>query len=81
MVKEPHVIKVRPMGIFGSYDLSELTNTQIVGYGVSFKSSDTSVLKVHPDGTINPISAGDATVTVKSGGGLTYSIDVHVSQE
>ena len=80
-LKEPHVIKVRPMGIFGSYDVRELTNTQIVGYGVSFTSSDTSVIKVHPDGTINPVSAGDASVTVRSGGGLSYSIDVNVSQE
>lgn len=77
-VKDPHVIKVRPMGIFGNYDIRELTNTLIVGFGVSFTSSDTSVLTMLPDGTLTPVSAGDATVTVRSAGGYEYSIDVHV---
>ena len=79
-VKEPIVIKVRPMAIFGNYDVKELTNTQIVGYGVSFSSSDNSVCTVHPDGTLTPVSAGDARVTARAGGGQEYSIEVHISQ-
>ncbi|MCR4670482.1 MAG: glycoside hydrolase [Saccharofermentans sp.] len=79
-VKEPIVIKVRPMAIFGNYDLKELTNTQIVGYGVSFTSSNNSVCSLHPDGTLVPVSPGDATVTVRAGGGFEYSIEVHVTQ-
>lgn len=78
-VKDPHVIKVRPMAVFGNYDIKELTNIQIVGYGVTFTSSDTSVLYLIPDGTLTPVAAGDATVTVRSAGGLEYSIKVHVS--
>ena len=77
-VKDPHVIKVRPMGIFGNYDIRELTNTLIVGFGVSFTSSDTSVVTILPDGTLTPVSAGDAKVTVRSAAGYEYSIDVHV---
>ena len=78
-VRDPHVIKVRPMAVFGNYDIKELSNVQIVGYGVTFTSSDTSVLYLLPDGTLTPVSAGDAIVTVRSGGGLEYSINVHVS--
>ncbi len=79
-VKEPIVIKVRPMAIFGNYDLKELSNMQIMGYGVTFSSSDNSVCSVSPDGTLSPRSEGESTITVRSGGGLKYEIEVHVSQ-
>ena len=79
-VKEPIVVKVRPMAIFGNYDLKELSNMQIMGYGVTFSSSDNSVCSVSPDGTLSPRSEGESTITVRSGGGLKYEIEVHVSQ-
>jgi hypothetical protein len=79
-VRDPYVIKVRPMAVFNNYDLHELSNTEIISYGVTFRSSDRSVCTVSGDGTVVPVSTGDAVITVNSGTGIGYSIDVHVRE-
>ncbi|MCR4807897.1 MAG: Ig-like domain-containing protein, partial [Lachnospiraceae bacterium] len=79
-VKEPHVIKVRPMAVFENYDIRELGNTGILGYGVTFSSSNPSVASVLGDGTVTPISPGSTVVTARTGGGIEYSVNVNVTE-
>ncbi|MBR4720033.1 MAG: hypothetical protein IKP31_07315, partial [Lachnospiraceae bacterium] len=76
-VKEPFIVKVRPMAVFEGYEMHELTNEEILRYGISFRSSDGSVCRVSGDGTVTPVSAGEAKITVK-GGGHQYDINVNV---
>lgn len=76
-VKEPFIVKVRPMAVFEGYEMHELTNEEILRYGVSFRSSNSSVCRVSGDGTVTPGSAGEAKITVKAGG-FKYEIDVNV---
>ena len=80
-VREPIVIKVRPMAVFNNYDIHELSNTEILSYGVTFSSSDRSVCTVSGDGTLTIHSPGDATVTASSGSGIKYSINIHVKED
>ena len=79
-LKEPYIVKIRPMAVFESYEMHELTNMELLSHGVTFSSSDTSVCRVAGDGTITPVSAGEATVSVGCGG-LGYDIKVVINKE
>ena len=75
-IAEPYIIKIRPMAVFGNYDVHELTNEEIIRYGVTFSSSDTDLCSVGADGTILALKEGETQVTVKSGNGLEYTVDI-----
>ena len=77
-VKEPFIVKVRPMAVFEGWEMHELSNMEILSYGVSFRSSDSSVCRIAGDGTITPVSAGETVITVRSGNGQEYDIIVSV---
>lgn len=76
--KEPFIVKVRPMAVFEGYEMHELTNAEILSYGVTFKSSDGSVCRVSGDGTVTPVSVGEAVITARSGNGQEFKVDVSV---
>ena len=77
-VNEPFIVKVRPMAVFEGWEMHELSNMEILNYGVSFRSSDSSVCRIAGDGTITPVSAGDSVITVRSGNGQEYDIKINV---
>jgi hypothetical protein len=78
---EKFIVKVRPMAVFEGYEMHELTNEEIIRYGVSFSSSDSSVFSVSGDGTITPHAPGKASIKVRSAGGEGYEINVEVKQQ
>ncbi len=63
-----------------SQKLSVVTEPAGNEYALSFSSSDSDVLTVAADGTINAVKAGDAVVTVKSGS-LEAKCDVRVVRD
>lgn len=75
-IQNPYIIKVRPMAVFGNYDVHELTNEEIIWYGITFSSSDMSLCSVGADGTVLPLKEGETQITVKSRSGLEYTVDV-----
>jgi len=77
-VNEPIILKVRPMAVFGNYDIREMSGYELTAYEIEFKSSNPYVCTVEKDGTIKPIQAGDAVITV-SAEGCRCTIDVHVT--
>lgn len=77
-VKEPFIVKIRPMAVFEGWEMHELTNMEILNYGVSFRSSDNSVCRVSGDGTVTSVSAGEALVTVRSGSGIEDKVMITV---
>ena len=78
MLNDPFIIKIRPMAVFEGFEMHELSNEEILKYGVSFSSSNRSVCTVGGDGTVTPKSAGEAILRVKSGNGKGYDIRVIV---
>ncbi len=75
---QPYIIKVRPMAVFGDYRVRELTGIEIMKYGVTFVSQDTSICEVKADGTLIPVSTGETVVDVSNENGLSYSIKVRI---
>ena len=78
-VNEPIVLKIRPMAIFGDYELQEMSEYDIKVHNIEFKSSDVSVCIVEEDGKIRPIAPGTAVITVQ-GENCRYTLDVYVSE-
>jgi hypothetical protein len=78
-VIQPYIIKIRPMGMYSDYSIRELTGRDLLNYGITFESEDESICYTHEDGTVVPVSVGDTVINVRSGDGLSYSIDVHVT--
>ncbi len=78
-VNEPIIIKIRPMAIYGDYDVDELSGYSININNIKFRSSDESVCTVKKDGTIKPHSAGTSVITVECES-CKYTIDVYVSE-
>ena len=78
-VKEPIILKVRPMAVFGDYELHELSGYELNAYDIKFSSSDTSVCSVKKDGTLKPISPGEAVITVEAEN-CRCSIDIIVRE-
>ena len=74
----PYATQIRPLVTFRDYSFAELSLEDIVSYGLSFTSSDTSVCEAGPDGMLIPLSAGDADIVVSCGEGLSYRVPVHV---
>ena len=78
-VNEPIVLKIRPMAIFGDYELQEMSEYDIKVHNIEFRSSDVSVCIVEEDGKIRPIAPGTAVITVQ-GENCRYTLDVYVSE-
>lgn len=78
-VNEVFIVKVRPMAVFGDYDLHELSGYELNAYNVKFTSSDTSVCTISKDGTITPIHPGSSVITVDSDD-CKYTIEVYVTE-
>ena len=76
---QPFVIKIRPMAVFDNLRLHELTGRELISYGVSFSSEDENICIVRDDGTLVPVSVGDTVVNVMTKAGLSYSVDVHIT--
>ena len=81
MLDDPFIIKVRPMAVFEGWEMHELSNEEILKYGVYFSSSNKSVCTVGGDGTVYPKSAGEAILKVKSGNGKGYDIRVNIKDD
>ena len=75
---QPYIIKVRPMAVFENYRLHELAGMDLIRYGVTFESEDTSICEVYRDGTIAPVSPGDTVIKVNTEDGVGYSVDIHI---
>ncbi|MCR5301371.1 MAG: glycoside hydrolase [Lachnospiraceae bacterium] len=78
-VGEPIILKVRPMAVFEDYSIHELSGYERSAYEITFRSSDTSVCSISADGTLTPIGAGSAVITVTSED-CKYTVDVYVSE-
>lgn len=78
-VNEPIIVKVRPMAVFGDYDISELSGYSININNIKFRSSNESVCTVKKDGTIKPVSPGTSVITVECET-CKYTLDVYVSE-
>ena len=76
---QPFVIKIRPMAVFDNLRLHELTGRELITYGVTFSSEDENICIVREDGTLVPVSVGDTVVNVMTKAGLSYSVDVHIT--
>lgn len=76
---QPYIIKVRPMAVFDNLRLHELTGRELITYGVTFSSEDESVCEVREDGTLVPVAVGDTVVSVMTESGISYSVDVHIT--
>ena len=76
---QPYVIKIRPMAVFDNLRLHELTGRELMTYGVTFSSEDDSVCEIREDGTLVPVSVGDTVVNVMTKSGISYSVDVHIT--
>ena len=76
---QPFVIKIRPMAVFANLRIHELTGRELVTYGVTFSSEDENICIVREDGTLVPVSVGDTVVNVMTKSGLSYSVDVHIT--
>ena len=78
-VNEMIVVKVRPMAIFGDYDLQEFTERDISLHEITFRSSNESVCIVDEEGIIYPVAPGASVITVQHEN-CRYTIEVHVSE-
>ena len=72
------ILQVRPMAVFDNYDIHELSGYEINANNITFRSSDESVCTIEKDGTITPVSAGTAVITVDADN-CRYTLDVYVS--
>ena len=78
-VIQPYIIKIRPMGIYSDNTIHELTGRELLNYGIRFECEDDSICEVRDDGSVIPLSVGDTVIRVSSEVGLSYSIDIHVT--
>ncbi|MCR5686634.1 MAG: exo-alpha-sialidase [Lachnospiraceae bacterium] len=78
-VKEPIILKVRPMAVFGDYDIHELSGYEINAYDIHFSSGDLSVCRVEKDGTIKIVAPGQTVITVE-GENCRYTLDINVRE-
>ncbi|MCR5591603.1 MAG: hypothetical protein K6F73_08715 [Lachnospiraceae bacterium] len=78
-VKEPIILKVRLLAVFGDYELHELSGYEINSYNIKFSSSDLSVCQVKKDGTLKPISPGKTVINAK-GDNCTFTLEVYVRE-
>ena len=75
---QPIIIKIRPMAVFEDYSLEELSGYEINSNNLKFRTSDASVVRVSKDGTLKPVSSGQAVITVEADN-CRYTVDVYVN--
>lgn len=75
---QPIIVKIRPMAVFGDYDLEELSDFEITSNNIRFRSSDSTIVRVGKDGTLTPVSNGSAVITVEADN-CRYTVDVYVN--
>ncbi len=78
-VIQPYIIKIRPMGIYSDNTIHELTGRELMTYGVKFECENEGVCEVRDDGQIIPVAVGDTKVHVSTEDGLSYTIDIHMT--
>ncbi len=78
-MNEPIILKVRPMAIFGDYDIRELSGYELKAYDIRFKSSNPYACTIDEDGTVTPVGTGDSVISVISDD-CRFTIDVHVTE-
>ena len=76
---QPYVLKIRPMAVFDNLRLHELTGRELITYGVEFYSEDENICIVRDDGTLVPVAVGDTVVNVMTKSGMSYSVDIHIT--
>ena len=80
-LNDPFIVKIRPMAVFESWEMHELSNEEILKYGVIFVSSNEKVCEVETDGTVHPKAVGEAKIDIVSLDGISYEIWVKVSED
>lgn len=78
-VIQPYIIKIRPMGMYSDNSIHELTGRDLLNHGIKFECEDDSICEVRDDGSVIPLAVGDTVIKVSSKEGLSYSIDIHVT--
>ncbi|MCR4657000.1 MAG: hypothetical protein K5770_12335 [Lachnospiraceae bacterium] len=76
----PYCIAVRPIMRYENYSIRELLDDSINQYGVSFRSENEALCIVRDDGVIVPLSTGDTRVAVSCSEGLSFEVDVHITE-
>ncbi len=75
----PYAVAIRPLMRYNDYTLSEITYTTLISRGLTFESQDPEICTVRADGLIMPVAAGETQVRVTCGSGLSYMVDVEVT--
>lgn len=78
-VIQPYIIKIRPMGMYSDNTIHELTGRELLNHGIKFECEDDSICEVRDDGSVIPLNVGDTVIHVSSKEGLSYSLNIHVT--
>ncbi len=78
-VIQPYIIKIRPMGMYSDNTIHELTGRDLLNHGINFECEDGSICEVRDDGSVIPLAVGDTVIKVSSKEGLSYSLNIHVT--